>query len=617
MKIPSRTNEFTLVDSYKYGYRNREDITNLPPGVLVVGSQNVLHNVSDRIQIRQGYSVDGSTSSVAAAVLSSYDWINKANSQVNMRACLLTSAGNDGKLQYRYVDGSGTVTWRDLLTDLTSTSFNFTTLWDGTELVRNVLFVNGASEITKWNGAVSTIVSTTSNTITLAGNVGQLGFYGTADRSVTINGNDYTYSGATGSQLTGVSGDPTGEPNGSIVIQTPVTIANSAMTNPDTNFDNFKNDLISTLDNQVFLGSLTSSVFYVSKFGDYTDWSYSNPRLPSEGAVGTLDASLVAFQPQEGTMYVSCGKDLWFSIQFPLSADLTAQTITTKLLKSTSGQGAQSQALTSQMKNNIIVITSEPTMDIFGTAENYFDNPQTQNVSDPIKLDFDGYDFTDGSIYYYRYFIYVAVPKEGLVRVYNLVTKTWEAPQTLPISRFYQVNGELYGHSYSTSESYKLFTGYADRVYPGFSGFPIDAKASFSYQNYDTRTALKKANMMYVEGYINANTILKITLTYEIDGCASTRNITIDGSDTQIVCIGSASGSLGKSSLGKVKLGGDDANSLTGLPPKFRAIPTFQNNNFFECQFTFEVLGVDNRFELLAFGLNTSQAAEENVFIRQ
>jgi hypothetical protein len=49
----------------------------------------------------------------------------------------------------------------------------------------------------------------------------------------------------------------------------------------------------------------------------------------------------------------------------------------------------------------------------------------------------------------------------------------WEAPVTYPISGFYVVNGELYGHSYTTSESYKLFTGYADRVYPTFTGYPI------------------------------------------------------------------------------------------------------------------------------------------------
>ena len=42
----AKAREFSLVSNYKYGYRNREDVTNLEPGVLIVGSQNVLTNVS-------------------------------------------------------------------------------------------------------------------------------------------------------------------------------------------------------------------------------------------------------------------------------------------------------------------------------------------------------------------------------------------------------------------------------------------------------------------------------------------------------------------------------------------------------------------------------------------
>ena len=66
----SKFNEFNLVTQYPLGYRHREDVTNLPAGVLIVGSQNVLTNVSERVQIRQGYSVDGSESSVNASIKS-------------------------------------------------------------------------------------------------------------------------------------------------------------------------------------------------------------------------------------------------------------------------------------------------------------------------------------------------------------------------------------------------------------------------------------------------------------------------------------------------------------------------------------------------------------------
>ena len=123
----ARSKEYTLVSSYKLGYRNREDITNLPAGVMIVGSQNVLTNVSDRVQVRQGYILDGATSVLASPIASSFDWITKNNGEVHLRTGFITSAANDGKLQYRFVDSAGIVTWIDLLTGLTSVNFNFTT----------------------------------------------------------------------------------------------------------------------------------------------------------------------------------------------------------------------------------------------------------------------------------------------------------------------------------------------------------------------------------------------------------------------------------------------------------------------------------------------------------
>ncbi len=262
-------------------------------------------------------------------------------------------------------------------------------------------------------------------------------------------------------------------------------------------------------------------------------------------------------------------------------------------------------------------MSNEPTIDQLGVVAGFLTQVHTVNISDSIKLDVDRYDFTDGSIFYFRYNIYVAVPKEGLVLVYNLNTESWESPHTLPISRFYIVDGELFGHSYNTSESYQLMTGYADRVYPGFTGFPIDAKARFSYQNYGSRSTYKSADSFYMEGYVNENTTIVVTITYELDGCATTRVVTLDGSDKQFVCISSPAGSLGKESLGKSKLGGPGVLSLTGLPPKFRAEKTFNNTDFFEMSPLFEVLGVDNRFELLAFGLNARPSTQEPTSIRQ
>lgn len=626
----AKAREYSLVDSYKLGYRNREDVTNLQPGVLIVGSQNVSTNVSERIQIRKGYTVDGDISTVNAPILSSFDWLTRNNGEKHLRAGDLTSAGNDGKLQYRYVDSVGVVTWRDLMTSLTSVAFNFCKYWNTTENLREVLFVDGSTNVYRWNGATAVILSTTGNTITKTGTESWLdaGFYATANKSIVINGNTYTYTGGESTTtLTGITGNPTGEIPGSIVHQSVVTTAISTFTGPPSTFNP---GLISVLNNQVYLASLTQSVVWLSKVNSYTDYSASTPRQSGEGATLILDDNIIGFvvhgvyssltNINSPTMFVCAGKDLWYSSvfdDFVSVSGASGQTFGMVPVKTGRQQAAQSQAMMSSMKNNVLAVTNEPTVDLIGVVENYLTQAQAKNISDPIKLDIDQYDFTDGSIFYFQYYIYVAVPKEQIVLSYSLNTNSWDAPSTLPISRFYIVDGELYGHSYNTSESYKLNEGYADRVYPGFTGFPIDAKAKFSYQNFGSRFALKHANSFYIEGYINANTTLLCGITYELDGCATTKTFEVDGSDSQIVCLLAPQGSLGKTSLGKQKLGGAGTTSIQNLPPKFRVEKTFDSTNFFECSFSFEILGIDNRFELLAFGLNEGIASEIPTYIKQ
>ncbi len=609
----AKQHEFSIVDSYKLTYRNREDVTNLPPGVLITGSQNVLSNVSERIQIRQGYVLDGAVSGTAAAVLGSFDWVTRGNGEKHVRSGGLTSAGNDGKLQYRYVDSNNVVTWRDLMTGLTTTYLNFTTFWRTDENLRVMLFVDGDGTIYEWNGATAEIASTTSNTITKTGTTSFLdaGFYSlTSGSAIIINGNHYAYGGMSGTVLTGVTPDPTGEANGSVIHQ---AVIGTAIVSIPTLPASFAPNLIKVLNNQIFLGQTTSSVVWISKVNDYKDYSSSTPRQTGEGATLILDGNIVGFDPQENFMYITAGQDLWYNVSFQVQTStvgVTYEQVSALPLKTGRRQAAFSQAALSHMKNDIIVITQETTIDTFGRVETSLATPQQSNISDSIKLDIDSYDFTDCSIAYHRFYIYVAVPREGLVLMYSLTTKSWEAPQTIPISRFYVVNGELYGHSYSTFESYKLFTGYADRVYTGFNGFPIAAVWRFSYQNYGSRFSYKKATKAYVEGYINPNSTLNFTLTYELDGCKTVKTFSMAGDDTQFVCVSGAEGSLGKESLGKIKLGGDSTQSINGLPPKFRWFPTFSNTDFFEVSPSFSVLGVDQRMELIAFGLAASGSSE-------
>lgn len=617
-KVPQSTSEFSLVSSYRLGYRNREDITNLPPGVLIKGSQNVLTDVTGRVGITKGYTLDGQNSAVLAPILSSFDWESHLGFIRHLRAGFLTTVGNDGKLQYRYVDESGVVTWRDLLTSLTCTAFNFCDYWDSTNLQAYLLFVNHSAFIYQWSGGITTFASATSNTITKEGveTWAEEGFYDTGTHSVTINGINYAATGGWGTTtLTGVTPDPTGAGivTGDVVHQTPEATANSSATSLPT----IPNDLIANLRNQIYIGSLTNNSIYVSKVNNYKDYSFTQPvRLVGEGALVTMDGPARALIPQEDYMEMHAGTGQIYKTEFILSADLTAEDFQIHRLKTSPLQATQSQALLTNMPNNSVFVSNEPKLNSLGRVDNVVLTPQITDLSYSIINDFNSYDFTDGSVAYLKNFVYVAVPKESVVRIYNMTDQTpltaqsspshyWEAPLTIPTSRFSIIDGELYGHSYLTSETYKLFTGY------NFNTHPIDARAVFSYQQFGDRADSKSQDEFYIEGYISTNATLNFNFLYDFNGISGQATYPLLGTETPFVLINNLNNSLGKSSLGKNPLGG---NLLVGNtePNKFRIIQTFSRLPYYEFSPGFSSVGVDFNWSILSFGPLVTLTTEGN-----
>jgi hypothetical protein len=615
-KAPQIAKDFDLVTDFK-GYRNKEDITNLPAGYLVEDSKNV---TGGRISVREGYTIDGQTSATLSGITASYDWMMHNGNERNLRA------GN-GLLEVRYVASvgdkyltetftEGQVYWIPIMSGLgTATNFNFAEYWDTTEVKDRLLFVNGTSNVHSWSGGVALMLSATASpaTITKTGSptFGEEGFTTTASGSVTINGTEYAYTGgASTTTLTGVTPDPSGEAVSSVIFQTPVTTANGSITSL---LSTLENDLIANLNNQIYYGSFTNRSVYVSKVNDYKTVAFTSPtRIVGEGALLTLDSCPIGFVPQEENIYITSGKNDWYVTQFTKSADLTGESLQIKKLKSGAQQAAQSQAMISKIKNSVIFISNEPTLDELGRIENILGTPQQVNMSDSIKNDFDSFDFTDSQVFYHKYFIYVSVPKEGKVMMYNLAKGFWEAPQTLPVARFSIINGNLYGHDYSTPQTYKLFDGYND------NNHAIEAIAKFSYQNYGTRAKTKYFNEYFTEGYIDLNTTLNLGIQYDYGGCATETSYAITGGDSQIVCLPSVTSSLGKESLGKNPLGGElNQQNVNDLPSKWRVIKTFPRKDFYEVQYTFQSLGVDYRWELLAFGSKCEQSTFGSNDIKQ
>jgi hypothetical protein len=715
-KSMNKAGEYSLIPKF-LGYTSRGDPTKEPVGTLVSPSQNVVIKTTGRVAAVAGYVLDGVGSSVIdSGILSNYDFTNFKGDVRNLRAGFLTTAGNDGKLQYRY---GPTSTWINLQTGLTNVRMCYTSFSDTTNLVKLVLWVNGLNQINAWNGAVTTFASATNSTgfisvLNPAPTAGGTGYVvgdiltitgGTATAivstvssgvitavslvttgsgytsgtgkattggtgtgatlnittvvnnsivnqssltwaqqgftqsggSVVISGTNYTYTAMVGNTLVGIGTDPTipGYAAGVVIHQAVVVTQLSSMT-----------AILATLgptvigcgrNNQVYIGASNSINLYISKVNTYTDYSFTTPvRVAGEGFLIPLDAPPVKFIPQEVNgsgdlaydMYVAEGTDSWGVVRSTLSSDLSKETLQFIRLKVAPLQGARSERLVTKMKNNIMYVGNDNVANFFGIFS-YQYVPAIVDFSYPIIDDMNSYDFTDASIFYHKNYAYVAIPKAGVVRIYNMTDQTgqytsftrdmedvtkqpwfWEAPVTYPIAGFYVVNGQLYGHSYTTSESYQLFTGQS------LNSQDIDTNATFCFDDKGDRTQSKGSDEIYIEGYIQQNTVLNVGVSGDLDSFMSTQNVSVDGSDNSIVAYGSGAHSLGKNPLGSQPLGGAQTSTST-RPAWFHVFKTYNETPFYLEQISFATKGVDLGWELITFGTNAEFTTEGNDDITQ
>ena len=626
----NKIGDYQLTEKFD-GFFARLDQTMMGPSKMVAPSRNVVIGTSGRPAIVKGYAVDGVASNIQdSGIRSSYDFDTFKNDRRNLRAGFMTTALNDGKLQFRYTNG----TWYNLMTGLTSVTMSFTTFNDVTEKIKVCLWVDGSGNVREWNGAVALILSNTGTTITKTGTStwAEEGFYVSANKKIVINGTEYTYTGGeTTTTLTGFVGLPALTAN-DLVIQQVVTTAISAMASIETTF---KPTVIGNgKDNQVYLGMSTSLNQYISKVNNYKDYAFTSPvRVVGEGMLLRLKAPPVKYVPQEVQsttdaydIYISSGKSNWQIVRSTLSSDNTKEKLELIDLKIAPLQGAKSEKLVTKMKNHIVFVGNDNVANFLGyTSFQYV--PVMNDFSYNIIDDMNSYDFTDASIYYHRNYIYLAIPKHGITRIYNMVDQTqqqhryevegtddqpwfWEAPIGYPMSGFYEVDGEIYGHSYNTSESYKLFTGGT------FNGQNIDMNMTFAFDDKGERTQSKASDEIWVEGYIKQNTKVNVTITGDLDFFSSSQTKVIDGADDQIVAFGGNSGGIGKDPLGTRPLGGALTSTKT-LPAWFHGVKTYPQVPFYLEQISFTANGVDQEFELLCYGTNTKMTAEGNNSITQ
>lgn len=575
---------------------SKPDVTNIKSQFLVSGSKNVLINDGEKIQVRNGYSLLGDENTSGDPINSSSEWQTHRGVEIPLRCSA------SGTIEARLYSN-----WVQLYGYNGTGRCEFDTVWDSTEKQDFLLFVNGTSDMNMWSGGFTTFASATAATVTKEGSSSwaEEGFLTTGTRKFMIGAIEYTYTGGESTTtLTGVTPDPTA---GAYDVGT--TIVQAIRVTANTPASGFTNDLLRVHQNQVYVGSLTRRDVFVSKNSDYTSYTFASPRVPGEGALLTLDSACVGFEAQEDAMYISAGKSDWYQTQFTISSDNTKEALTIKKLKSGAYQGAFSQGAIAKIKNSIVFVSNEPTIDTLGRVEN-INTPNAKPLSDMIKSDLGGYNFTGVHVKYHRNSTYIALPAESLVLIYDHERQLWQPPQTLPIARLAIIGGELYGHSSQTTETYKLF----DTTVFSDNGNPIEAVAAFAYRSFGARDHTKSHDEWFTEGYISTNTTLTLQLNYEYGGSLSVQEFDIAGDDTNILFSPTIDTSLGKSPLGSEPIGSSIVapNDLQ----KFRKIHSSVRQDYYEIQAIYKSNDEDQRWELLAQGPNVVLATEDNTDIK-
>ena len=690
-----------VIEDFK-GYSEKVDVTKLDPGYFIKGSQNILIKDARTFGIRPGYTLVGQENTDdLEPITSSFDFYNFKGDERNLRTW--------GDRIEVLLDGN----WEILKEGFSSSDFHFSNqdFWDHDRKLAYAVFVNNTENIFKWNGAIATFASATSNTITKDGaeTFAETGFekkgrtemefkiksndtaingktvgvtitktsdgttsvysevvarqsdsvltaqnirdsfqaslpateaictsegnkvyitckegylitaYSTTDTefdyilpdpvviptpTVTINGTVYSYTGGWETDtLTGVTPDPSGIADTPYIYQSVETIPNTDILDlPDEN----KNTVVEILDNQLYIASDDNRFVYVSEISRCDSFYFGRPnRLVGEGARFTLGGNFNAMFPKEGSMYIQFGYSSWVQTQLIDSSDLSSQSMVIRLLDVNAGDGVINKRGIGPMKNKVMFVSKDKAFNFIGRVEN-LETPQTKNLSDRVKNLFLRLDFDDMDLIYYEHFIYIAVPKESMVLMYNLERQLWEAPQIMPISCFSIINGELHGHSYLTPQTFKLFDGTSD------NGNPIEARFKMSYINSGNRTMMKRFNEMFVEGYIEERTKLECKILFDIDGSTGERTFDIDGDNEKIIFKReSDDASLGKNSLGKTALGSKPQE--TEELNKFIGFKGIQAEDHYE--YTFE--GSSNQdnaqWEFVAYGPGTDVSEKQSV----
>lgn len=600
--------EFPRMVSEWAGYNSARDKTNLAENLMVGGSQNIYKKLNGNLSVREGQARRGAANSTLSACSSSFVW----NTSWGETYTLVVA---DSKL-YAVVDD----VWYQLQSSLTKTRYVFDNWWDNTAKKDKLLFVNGTDDMFEWGGGFGLIASTTANTIVLDRTIVESRIP-TASGTVIVNGTTYTYTGSSASTLTGVTPNPTGEANGSGVLQPVVTNSNEPAAD-------FLADFIKIINNQVYVGSYTSRLIYMSQDTDYLNYTVPSPQIAGSPGLFVLDGTGKGIGIRQGKACIGFGASGWAVISFELVSNNNILTRQNKIdIKPVALlQAPYAHEFIDNVGDNLIYLGQDQQVRNFGDFNNLFVSGYP-SLSQEIATELSSENFESGSLKCIGEFIYVSAPASGKVYIRqertsldfngNIVAeRLWHSPFIWNLTSVDEINGTVIGFSNANPQIYDLWNTnqwYDDS--PSDEELPYSCVLALGYRSNGRRQGLQQFDKLFTEGYITEGTPLNFSINYDYQGSTSIVNGVINSvAQPTTLFSGQDPSSLGDSSLGEESLGDSEPNDE--VLSKFKNISSLGDINCFEYQPILSSDSANARWELLALATNGKKAdTQDAIFI--
>jgi hypothetical protein len=648
----------------------------MPSGALILGSKNVTITDGDRIGVRKGSEIFGSTSTATTPITGLHTKERRDGTNIMMRAYdesleyyhTGTEAWenlNDGytaaqtfgfadhnvntdALDYTYfcnaIDpysrwtgrftqldgalsgGEGTITVDSVLTD---TVFNSGT---STTTTTTTLVVSGGWATDLWNdfyihitsgasvGKISKITATTSTQVTFGAIAGLTGNPTYEIRQIAYNdsSNMTIRIGTTDVAYTGFGTTTTFTG----CTNTPAASDDAAVAQAVEEFpENPRGNVLLVHNTRMFVtGSkgnriqkgAESTVFY-SAIADATDFTFSSPRTADEG--GTIDT------PEGGGGVIGLGtqEDTIYILKRNLVKTLTFTQDTNDLptilpLINSPQVGPESAQGVFKMDNFLMYASSEGAIKSVGRLKE-IDYVQRFQISDPIRSLVGTFSFTNAAGIFYKQKAYISAQQSG--GTFNDVVLVYDAEKEAwdaPSVGWLASHWTIYNGElyYGSSTGPEVYKVEVDSRYDD-NDAPYECVARFAYSNYGAPAVQKEFQKFFLEGYIAENTTISIVLRYNYLGRQETKTMELAGTDEAYMLSDFDYSALGTGLLGVDPLGAVLGDEdATSDLQKFRVYFPIGVTPFYEMSVEVSSNEAGAIWEILRYGTDVYTRSEIN-----